>query len=349
MSSRLFEKPRATERLVAAALCACVFVSPIVLYALRADVLDSVDAIPAHLAGRFRDVAGFERAATGQYFIFDRRSQIVFGVDDGQASAWEIVHIGSEPGRIINPVAFAIDRRTGVFVVADSPENRERIQVFSPAGFRINGFFLPGRTRARVVLDGLALNGIGSLQFTGDSILLSQPDTGFLITEYSLAGTPIRSFGELRPTGHEDDPPLHVALNGGLPVIDPQGGFFFVFQSGEPVFRRYDPYGKLLFERRVQGREIDEFVAHLPTKWPRRRADSGELPLVTPTVRTATADAGGRLWISFVEPFTYVFDSDGDKIRTVQFRAAGIRSPNHLFFDTAGRLLITPGMFVFQP
>ena len=150
------------------------------------------------------------------------------------------MHIGSEPGRIINPVAFAVDQRTGVFVVADSPENRERIQVFSPAGFRINGFFLPGRTRARVVLDGLALNGIGSLQFTGDSILLSQPDTGSLITEYSLAGTPIRSFGELRPTGHEDDPPLHVALNGGLPVIDPQGGFFFVFQSGEPVFRRYD-------------------------------------------------------------------------------------------------------------
>ena len=108
------------------------------------------------------------------------------------------------------------------------------------------------------MLDGLALNGIGSLQFTGDSILLSQPDTGFLITEYSLAGTPIRSFGDLRPTGHEDDPALHVALNGGLPVIDPQGGFFFVFQSGEPVFRRYDPYGKLLFERRVQGREIDD-------------------------------------------------------------------------------------------
>ena len=70
---------------------------------------------------------------------------------------------------------------------------------------------------------------------------------------------------------------------------------------------------------------------------------------MTPTVRTAAADAGGQLWISFVEPFTYVFDADGDKVRTVQFRAAGIRSPNHLFFDTAGRLLVTPGMFVFQP
>ena len=66
MSSRPFGKPRATERLAAAALCACVFLGPIVLYALRADVLESVDAIPAHLAGRFRDAAGFERAASGQ-------------------------------------------------------------------------------------------------------------------------------------------------------------------------------------------------------------------------------------------------------------------------------------------
>ena len=70
--------------------------------------------------------------------------------------------------------------------------------MFTPAGFRVNGFMLPGPARSRVVLDGLALNGIGSLQFTGDSILLSQPDTGFLITEYSLAGTPIRSFGDLQ-------------------------------------------------------------------------------------------------------------------------------------------------------
>jgi hypothetical protein len=325
-----------------------VVACPVALGALRVDVLRSIDAIPAHLSGRFRDAAGFERAVSGQYFVFDRRSQIVFGVDDRRSSAWEIVHIGGEQGRIINPVAFAVDPKTGNFVVADSPDNRERIQVFTPAGFRINGFLLPGRTRARVVLDGLALNGIGSLQFTGDSILLSQPDTGFLITEYSLAGTPIRWFGELRQTSHEDDPALHVALNGGLPVIDPRGGFFFVFQTGEPVFRKYDALGRLQFERRVQGREIDEFVARLPTTWPRRPADAGELPFAAPTVRTAAADADGHLWISFSEPYTYEFDADGDKVRTVQFRAAGILSPNHFFFDSAGRLLVTPGLYVFD-
>ena len=346
MSSVPSGKPHTTERLAAAAVCACLLLSPIALRALRVDVLESIDAIPAHLAGRFRDPAGFERAASGQYFVFDRRSQIVFGLDSDHASAWEIVHIGSEPGRIINPVAFAVDP-SGTFVVADTPNNQERIQVFTPAGFRIGGFLLPGRARARVVLDGLALNGIGSLQFTGRSVLLSQPDTGSLITEYSLEGTPIRSFGELRRTGHEDDSALHVALNGGLPIVDPRGGFFFVFQSGEPVFRKYDGGGRLVYERRIQGREIDDLVAQLPTRWP-RRSDAGELPLASPTIRAAAADANGHLWISFVEPYTYEFDADGDRVRTVQFRATGIVSPNHMFFDAGGRLLVTPGMFVFR-
>jgi hypothetical protein len=236
------------------------------LLALSTGVLRSVDSIPAHLAGRFRDATGFERSAAGQYFVFDRRSQIVFGIDANLQSVWEIVHIGSEPGRIINPVAFASEP-SGTFVVADTPNNQERIQIFTPVGFRIGGFVLPGRMRARVVLDGLPMNGIGSLQYTGKSILLSHPDTGSLITEYSLAGTPIRSFGALRHTGHEDDQALHVALNGGLPVIDPRGGFFFVFQSGEPVFRKYDD-AELVFERRIQGREIDDAVSHFPTRWP---------------------------------------------------------------------------------
>jgi hypothetical protein len=325
---------------------AALLIAP-ALSALSADILRSVDAIPAHIAGRFQAAAGFQQSASGQYFVFDRRSQIVYGIDSSHASAWEIVHIGNEPGRIINPVAFAVEP-AGTFVVADAPNNQERIQVFTPAGFRIGGFLLPGRMRARVVLDGLALNGIGSLQYSGTSILLSQPDTGALISEYSLTGTLVRTFGSLRRTGHEDDPPLHVALNGGLPIIDPRGGFFYVFQTGEPVFRKYDADGRLVFERRIQGREIDEFVARLPTAWPGRRTEDGELPLVAPTIRTAAADASGHLWISFVEPITYEFDADGDKIRTVQFRAAGLLSPNSLFFQPGGRLLVTPGLYMFD-
>ena len=322
-------------------------VASLVVLAIGPDVLRSVDAIPAHVAGRFRDPFGFERSASGQYFVFDRRSQIVFGVDARGESAWEIVHIGYEPGRILNPFAFAV-APDGTFAVGDAPDNQERIQIFTPAGFRTGGFTLPGKPRARITLDGLVLNGIGSLQYTGSSILLSQPETGGLVTEYSLAGVPIRSFGELRKTGHEDDAALHTSLNVGLPLVDPKGGFFFVFQTGEPMFRKYDASWRLVFERRIQGREIDGFVSRLPTLWPKRASTSGEIPFLTPTIRAAAVDASGHLWTSFAEPVTYEFDADGDKIRAVQFRAAGIVSPNHMSFDEKGRMLVTPGLYVFD-
>jgi hypothetical protein len=71
--------------------------------------------------------------------------------------------------------------------------------------------------------------------------------------------------------------------------------------------------------------------------------------LVTPTIRTAAVDPAGRLWVSFVLPYTYVFDAEGDKVRIVQFRGAGITSPSSMFFDGRGRLLTTPGLLEFQP
>jgi hypothetical protein len=40
-----------------------------------------------------------------------------------------------------------------------------------------------------------------------------------------------------------------------------QGGFFFVFMAGDPAFRKYDDKGALVYERSVQGREIDPLVA----------------------------------------------------------------------------------------
>ena len=310
------------------------------------EVLRSVGAVPAHIAGRFREAAGFQQSASGQYFVFDRRSHVVFGVDAEQSSAWEIVHIGGEEGRIIDPTAFAVEPN-GTFVVADAPAGRERIQIFTPAGFRIGGFLLPGRLKARVVFDSSVLNGIGSLQYTGTSILMSQPETGALVAEYDLNGGVHRTFGRLRATGHEDDRELHLALNSGIPLVDPTGGFYFVFQTGEPVFRKYDAAGTLVFERRVQGREIDDLVANLPTKWPTRKTDDGEVPLVRPTVRTAAVDRDGSLWIAFVVAYTYVFDRDGDKARTVQFRGAGVLAPTSLFFGANDRVLVTPGLYAF--
>jgi hypothetical protein len=48
-----------------------------------------------------------------------------------------------------------------------------------------------------------------------------------------------------------------------------------------------------------------------------------------------------------VVPYTYVYDAAGEKTRTVQFRGAGIMSPDSLFFDR-GELLVTPGCYIFH-
>ena len=322
------------------------FLFVISVSALTPEVLQSSGAVPAYVAGQFRQPAGFQQSASGQYFVFDRRAHTVYGLDAQQSSAWEIVKIGGESGRIIDPTAFAVEPN-GTFVVADAPNNRERIQIFTPAGFRIGGFLLPGRLKTRVVIENAVLNGIGSLQYTGTSILMSQPETGALISEYELNGGVHRTIGRLRQTGHEDDPELHLALNSGIPLVDPAGGFYFVFQTGEPVFQKYDASGRLVFERRIQGHEIDALVAGLPSTWPRRQTAEGELPLVTPTIRTAAVDADGRLWIAFTVPYTYVFDREGDKVRIVQFRGAGIITPSSLFFGKNNRLLVTPGLVEF--
>ena len=46
---------------------------------MKPDVLQSANAVPAHVAGRFREVAGFQQAASGQYFVFDRRAHTLKG------------------------------------------------------------------------------------------------------------------------------------------------------------------------------------------------------------------------------------------------------------------------------
>ena len=314
----------------------------------RLEVLRSVDTLAPEVVGLFREPIGCKQTANGDYYVFDRRAHAVYSVDDSGRTSRKLVQIGAEDGRVIEPSAFDV-AINGSFAVADSPNGRERVQLFDAAGVRTGGFLLPGRGTARVVLGSLSLNGVGTLIFTGRSIVMSQPDSGWLITEYGLTGTPLRTAGQLRRTGQEVDRQLHLALNAGIPIPDPAGGFYFVFMAGPPAFRKYDASGELVYERAIQGREIDPVVAAIPNRWPRRAAADGELPMVTPTVRTAALDRSGRLWVSFVVPVTYVYDGDGEKVRTVQFRGAGVVAPSSLSFTAAGRLLITPGCYQFVP
>jgi hypothetical protein len=310
--------------------------------------LKSTGSLPAHIAGRFDEIGGCERSAAGDYYVFDRRSHMVSLVPGTlDAPPRELVGVGVEPGRVLNPSAFdlAPDR---TFVIADAPFGQPRVQFFFETGARLGGFALPQQTASAAKTSAVFFNLIASVRYSGKALFVSQPALGALITEYSVDGQLVRSFGELRPTGYESDRELHSALNAGRIVINPRGGLYFVFSGGTPLFRKYDANGKLVFERYIQGTELDDYARSRPTTWP-KRSDPGETPFVAPIVRAAAADAAGNLWISLAVPFTYVYDAAGDKIRTVRFVAAGVVSPTSLSFGSDARLLITPGCYSFEP
>ena len=178
-------------------------------------------ALPPHIAGTFRDPIGFQQADAGQYFVFDRRAHAVYTASTASA-ATKIVEIGAEPGRMLDPTRVRgrpgrrqLRRRRRAATAASACRCSRRPAAGSAASR------CPDARCRGWSLDNVVLNGIGSLQYTGASILMNQPETGALVTELTLDGTPIRTFGQLRPTGHEADRELHLALNVGLPLVDP--------------------------------------------------------------------------------------------------------------------------------
>jgi len=309
------------------------------------ETLSATGGLPAHIALSFEDPVGFVQAKSGEFIVLDRRAHTVYAVNAKKTAVRKVLQVGSEQGNVMQPAALAINAED-VFVIADSPTAYDRIQFFSPKGTYLGGF-LQTKDATRLVVGPLIVNGVGSMAFTGKTILLNRPEAGALFSEFEMAGAVARHVGTLRPTGQEADRAVHAALNIGLPLVDPTGGFYFVFQTGRPMFRKYDASGALLFERHIEGPELDQSILNLPTMWPRRAEAGGTVPLVLPLVRTAAVDPTGRLWVSLMAPTTYVYDARGEKVRTIQFRAAGIISPGSFFFTSDGRMLVTPGCYEF--
>ena len=112
-----------------------------------------------------------------------------------------------------------------------------------------------------------------------------------------------------------------------------------MFLSGVPMFRKYDAAGTLVFERHIEGVELDPYLERMPTTWPRRRGQT-EIPLVPAMVRTAAVDRGRQpvdLAGGARTPTSTI--ASGDKRRTLQFRGAGIIAPTSFFFTRDRRVL----------
>ena len=103
-----------------------------------------------------------------------------------------------------------------------------------------------------------------------------------------------------------------------------------------------------MFERHIEGIEIDRHIQTLPTRGRGGETAAGEFPIVPPSIRTAAVDPDGSLWMSLVTPYTYVYDTAGEKRRTIQFHAAGVMTPSNFYFTGDGRVLVAPGCYTFE-
>jgi hypothetical protein len=252
---------------------------------------------------------------------------------------------GPAAGEILDPLAIALNTND-LIAVADSPNGYDRIQYFGADGLRVGGFYLPLPPSSRLTIANVLVAGGTALGFSGSRFIVSRPDWGALVTELDTSGRVVRQMGSLRATGHAPDRALELAMNVGIPLAEPDGGFYFVFQTGVPILRKYAPDGTLVFERHIEGPELDARIQALPTTWPPRPAANH--PVVPPMVRAAAVDRAGGLWIALYVPYTYVYDRRGEKVRTVQFRGASLLSPSSLFFTADGRLIAGPRGYAFD-
>jgi hypothetical protein len=339
MSSRRFWPLLATSALLTLA--------PLKPLGASVETLTAIGGLPAHLVGQFRDPAAFVETDDGRFIVFDRGAQKIFSVDAAKTAIKRIVDIGPVDGEILSPVSFSLaSNRT--FAVLDGPASHQRVQTFYDDGTKLGRFRRwPEANKPLIGIDGVFFNGLRTVSSLGKSVLTQLPSSDSLITELNGDGHTVRVIGRPRPTGHERDPELHHALNTGLPLAAPDGGFYFVFTTGVPMFRKYSASGQLEFERHIEGPELDGPLQNLPSAWPTKRLAGREFPVVETTVKTAQVDPAGHLWISLAVPFTYVYGPDGNKNRTVVFRGAGVLSPTSFFFAKNGRLLVTPGCYEF--
>src|SRR5918999_14215 len=130
--------------------------------ALDVEVIRSTGGLPPHVVGRFEEPIGFQQTPGGPYYVFDRRGHTVYSVDSDRKSAVKLIEIGQELGRIIQPRGFNTSA-AGSFVVADSPREVDRVQIFNAGGVRTGGFTLPSRqTSAELTLESVIINGVAS-------------------------------------------------------------------------------------------------------------------------------------------------------------------------------------------
>lgn len=183
-----------------------------------------------------------------QYYVTDMRGNRILVFDRGGKLQRTIGTVGSGPGELLRPTRLAIvNDLIYVYEIGN-----ERIQIMTLEGKHVRHFSIGD-------FEGYAVDSKGR-------IFLGQPDRGRLVSVYSSEGKFVRSFGDLRKTSDfygqsyaRRDKADRVFINRVSIFVDEFDSIYVTFQFA-PVLRKYDPSGRLVWEARLEGAEIDELV-----------------------------------------------------------------------------------------
>ena len=260
----------------------------------------------------------------GLYYISDRTRNSIVVVDEHSEIQREIGGIGSAPGRLFRPGYIDVSR-DGLIYVQDG--GNERIQCFALDGSYLGGFAAKGYMGMAAGLNG--------------ELYLGQPENGALVSVYSRDGKHLRSFGKLKTysevMGQElkdlDEQYAHAANRVRL-FVDRDGNTFVSFML-VPLVQKYSPDGKLVFESRLEGTEVDAL-----------RKTSGLLTMsmdgVAETILALEAIAlpSGEINVVLTDGSIYVTDQNGQRQRVIRSQVGSTFTPEMTGITPGGALLV---------
>ena len=248
------------------------------------------------------DVATYQ----GKYFLTDIDGNRLFVVNSKMEVEREFGRIGSAPGRLFHPGYLDIGGDGTVFV---EDGGNERIVKFDEKGqyageFRVNAF------------QGMAVD-------TQNQLYLGQPEEGKLITVYSSTGTKLRSFGQLKKyseiygdANRDKDVTYKTALNRVRLATDKDGNLYVSFMI-VPLIQKYSPDGTLVFERRLEGPEIDHLMEAIhKRRYIATKVDGVDVRIIA--LDPVIDPANGSILVPLVDGSIYVADREGNKLNLLR-------------------------------
>jgi hypothetical protein len=257
------------------------------------------------------------------------------------SSAWKLVRqiseIGQGPGGLFDPYDMAVDRGGNVYVI----DSKQRVQGFSAEGKFYGSFKYKGECLA------IAVNGRGEY-------LLSQPESGSLISVYGPNGDYRRSFGSLK-TGAARN--ARAVANRVHMFVTSKDDVYVSFDH-LGILQKYDASGRLQWEEAIPGEQAEK----LRNIFWSNATDKSKYGIVLTTSYSGVPaffvsfsilldESRDRLYVPLNDGSIYVADARGKPLQFLKQRGS-TDFYNSIAVDRLGRLIVSSvwkGVFLIMP